>query len=93
MTVDFKISIWERVKIPEGMEIEVLEKIKNGDIRTANDIFTLSSEYEDVEGRLDYNQLLDTEQTLSVSENDGYATLEVRDDEGEIIYKNGKTIY
>lgn len=81
--VDFKITSWERVSIDDERLDEVLEKIKNGEIQTSNDlVYTLNDDcsFEGV--------LYETEEQLSLQDNDGYSTIEIIQD-GRTLYGNG----
>jgi len=76
MHIDFKISTWERVEIPEEYEEEIRAKIKDGSITSANQVFN----YETGDGiiaDLQCNKLDDTDEQLSVEENGGNSTIEV----------------
>ena len=86
MNVDFKITAWERVSIPEGKEDEVLKLIKEGRIQTATDLIDHLDESMDsaiYEGIID-----ETVETMSIIENDNQATLDIIDDNGNSIYTN-----
>jgi hypothetical protein len=90
MHIDFKITGWERVEIPEEMEEEVLSKIKDGTITTANDIFALPNANPD--GSLRCDMLPDVTESMSVEENGGASTIEAFADNqsGDLIFKNGE---
>ena len=83
MNIEFKITSWERVIIPEELEEIVLERIKSGDI-------TSSAELLEEFGDCTFDGVIDevTEQ-MSVKQNNGYSTIEVKGDEYEDIWKNG----
>lgn len=83
MHVDFKITTWERVEIPEGMEEQVLKAIKEGKIVSANDIWNEAYHEE-----LDCIKL-DIEEQMTVEENGGASTIEVIENE-KTIYQNGE---
>jgi hypothetical protein len=88
MHVDFLIKTWERIYIPEEMREEVLEKLKAGEITTANDIYDLES----AQGNesLSREVLDNTEQSVTLDENNGYNTIEVYGEEDTPIFHNGK---
>jgi hypothetical protein len=80
MKVDFKITTWETVKVPQDMEAEVLSKLESGEITTANDLCELldcSSE-----------KIHDVDEQMTPEENGGNSTIEVQDG-GEYIFHNG----
>jgi len=84
MHVDFKITAWERVFIPEGHEQEILDKIKSGEIDSANGVF---------ETDLDcpIERLTETDEQMTPEENGGQCTLEVyKGTSTNSIYKNGR---
>lgn len=85
MYVDFKITCWERVSIPEERKEEIIEKIKNGTISTANDLF---EEYED-EVHLE-GVIAETEEYMIPEENDGQATIEIGEKGEETFFTNAK---
>jgi hypothetical protein len=77
--VDFKITNWERVEIPNDKIQEVIERIKNGTCTQASDLMDIGS-YEGV--------IEDTGEQMSVAENDGQCTIDVFDENGEPIFDN-----
>lgn len=85
MDVDFKITAWERVSIPEKFREEVEHALKNGKIQTANDLNWMFEEDVDYQG-----VLAETEEQMIPEENGGFATIEAFDDELNLIFKNGK---
>ena len=92
MYVDFLIQTWERVWVPEDMEPEVVEKVKNGEITNSNGIFELHREYDDIPSPA-VSQLTDLERSVSLEENDGWATIEIYDNEEEAVFRNGKSYF
>jgi hypothetical protein len=80
--VEIKVSIWEAYEIdsPEQLQ-EILAKLESGEIRTGEDI---SLAYD-----IPMNYIDDTSEDLSVEDNDGCSTIELRDDEGQVIWSNG----
>jgi hypothetical protein len=83
--IDFKITTWERVSVPDDQLDEIIEQIKNGEINSSSD---LCDECEDAsfEGTID-----ETAEQMSPSENDGQSTIEAFKDDGESVYDNGET--
>lgn len=82
MFFDFKITTWERIRVPEESEEEVLEKIKSGEITSANGVveFDPNSTIE----RLD-----NADTQLTPSQHGGQATIEVlTNDNKETLFTN-----
>ena len=79
MYVDFKITVWERIKVPKEIEKLVLNKIKKEEILSTNEMFGGSDKL-----------LLDTSKQMTPGENDGFATIEVFNDKSEVLFANGK---
>jgi hypothetical protein len=80
--VEIKVTIWEAYDVdsPEQLK-EIIEKLKSGEITTGEDLavdYDLSMDYID-----------DTSEDMSIDENYGNSTIEVRDDEGKVIWCNG----
>jgi hypothetical protein len=87
MKFDFKETIWGRIEVPKEHEQRVLEAIKSGRIETANDVFDFLPECQD---DLNFEYLEDTAEPVSLVMNDGFATIEVLDDEGVTVYENSE---
>lgn len=87
--VNFKVSIWETVTFDDTHLAEVLAALENGEIKTSNDLVNFTSELGD---NAETEFILDSEQQLTVSENDGWSTIEIYP-EGEVrpIWDNLKT--
>ena len=85
MYVDFKTTVWERIKIPEELQDLVVDKIKSGEIISANEMFGISEKFDE-----HFETLLDTSEQMYPSENDDFATIELYNDDNKIIYANGK---
>jgi hypothetical protein len=83
MNFDFKITTWERVTVPEVHEEKILEGIKKGEITSANDIFNILNE-------ADYTIIPEVEEQMTVEENGGSSTIEVMNDDGDLVWGNGK---
>ena len=85
MHVDFKITTWERVFIPESDREKVLELLKSKTVESAEDLFT----------ELDPDTLIreeveDVSVQMTVEENEGNSTIEMYDETGSpIIWENG----
>ena len=85
MHVDFKITTWERVEIPEDNKAEVLEAIKSGKVSTANDIF---DQFPNLD--ISCNKMDDVDEQMSPEENGGSSTIEVFEEKGaDDIWSNG----
>ena len=83
MYIDFKITTWERAKINEKDKEVVLNAIKNNQLHNEADFANL---YLDS----NWEQLYDTSENVSPTENYEFATMEVYNDKDEIIHANGK---
>lgn len=80
--IDTKYSIWEREYI--YIEAETLEDAK--------EIMRKKIDEDDYKNDVDYAETLyDTQTPLTPESNDGYSTIEIYDDEGQILFENGKT--
>lgn len=85
MHVDFKITTWERVEIPENHEGEILEAIKSGKVKTANDIFDQFPSLD-----ISCNKIHDVDEQMTPEENGGSSTIEVFEENGaDDIWSNG----
>jgi hypothetical protein len=80
--VDFKITTWERVSVPDDQLESIIEQIKSGEITNSSDLIC---ECEDAtfEGTID-----DTQEQMTPSENDGQCTIDVFNDSGDSIFNN-----
>lgn len=86
MYLDFKVTSWERVYVPEELSKQVEEKLKSGEIKTANDAIGL---FED-KGVYYEGHIEEVEEQMTVEENGGCSTIELIEDDGEDpIFKNG----
>jgi len=84
MYVDFKITCWERVTIPEEYKDEIQEKIKDGTIETANELI----EY--LEAGIYEGMVEETEETMTPEENGGCATIEMGEKGEGTFFGNAK---
>ena len=84
MEIDFKITTWERVTIPQELEKEVLKAIENEEITCSDDLIELFG-FEDCfyEGILS-----DVSAQMTVEQNGQKATIEVLNDKGDTIFDN-----
>lgn len=83
--VNFKMEIWCTLRTARPIPEEIIEKIKKEEI-SSNEIFTFLDE----EG-LDPRWVRDdnTEELISVEQNDGDSTVTIEDESGNIIWGNG----
>ena len=84
MEIDFKETVWYRVKVSEEDAPKVLEKLKSGEIQFANDLINTFD-------TLDSETLLDTAEGMTVKDNNGYSTITAWETEThETVFENGK---
>jgi hypothetical protein len=83
--LDFKITSWKRVHIPDELVDEVIELLKQGDVDTPYDLVETSGIYFDPAGPDE-----ECEEPLTLEENDGASTQEMYNDDGQILYRNGE---
>ena len=83
--LDFKITSWKRVHIPDELVDEVIEQLKQGDVDAPYDIMEKSGVYLDPAGTDE-----ECEEPMTLDENDGASTQELYGDDGSIIYRNGE---
>ena len=97
MHIDFKMTIWERFEIPTELEVEVVEKFKSKELETGDDLFNWLTEKLGVYN--DNNRLDDTEEHISLEDNDEFSTVEILIDPrewgdkmsaSETVWQNGK---
>lgn len=89
MFFDFKISVWERIKVSSEFEEIISRRIQSGKIKTGNDIFT---EVEELSKGIspDREVLHETETHLSPEQNEYQATIEIVTEEEQTIWNNSK---
>ena len=86
--LDFKITSWKRIHIPDERIEEVIQKLKEGGCDAPYDL--LDDEDKDDSCYIDSCGIdLECEEPMTVEENEGASTQELYDTDGEIIYKNG----
>jgi len=83
MQIDFKITTWERITIPQELEQEVIKAIQNEEITSADDLIEMFGDECFNEGILS-----DVSQQMSIEENDHNATIEIINDKGNTIFDN-----
>lgn len=72
MKIDFKITSWERIIIPDEIGADIPLKVRKGEITSVNDIF---EQYND--GDFTFKPIDNTDEQMEVSENGGFPTIEV----------------
>jgi len=83
MQIDFKITTWERITIPQELEQEVIKAIQNEEITSADDLIEMFGDDCFNEGILS-----DVSQQMTTEENDDNATIEIINDKGNTIFDN-----
>ena len=82
-TLDIKFSVWERVEFESEEQMnDVLEKLKSKELVTGYDVMEYIESYSE--------PIDDTLEELSLEDNGGSPTMEIMDDNGNIIWHNGK---
>lgn len=84
MYIDFKISLWERIKIPHEIEDEFKNKVLTGQIKSPVDAFIHFGD----KLNPDYEKLIDTVQMVKLKNNDGEATIQLFDKRHNLVYSN-----
>jgi hypothetical protein len=82
--LDFKVTMWRKLHIPDEMVEEVIEQLKNGDCDTPYDIVEELGVY--------FDTISDDEaceEPMLPSENNGASTQELYNSDGDMIYQNG----
>ena len=72
--INFKVTSWESVNIPDEHLDEVLAALENGYILTSNDLVEF---VDNLDGHSEYEMIPESETQLTVEENGGDATIEV----------------
>ena len=72
--INFKVTSWEGVEIPDEHLDEVLAALENGAIMTSSDLVEF---VDDLGGYSEYEMIPESETQLTVEENGGDATIEV----------------
>jgi hypothetical protein len=81
MTIDFKITTWERCIVSDEDAEEILELIRNGKIISSADLFNYCEP--------DFEQMIEVEEPMVPEENGGNATIEVCEDKNmSLIWDN-----
>lgn len=85
--LDFKITSWKRIHIPDERVEEVIQKLKEGGCDAPYDLLD-----EDEVGDFYIDSCgidLECEEPMTVEENEGASTQELYDTNDKIIYRNG----
>lgn len=83
MQIDFKITTWERISVPQELQEAVTKAIANEEITCADDLIEMFGDECFNEGILS-----DVSQQMTIEENDYNATIEVINDKGDTIFDN-----
>ena len=83
MQVDFKITTWERITIPQELGLKVIKAIQNEEITSADDLIEMFGDDCFNEGILS-----DVSQQMTIEENDDNATIEIINDKGNTVFDN-----
>jgi len=78
MILDYKCTVWRRIHIPD--DVNDKEYI----------IETLKKDLEPLFEAAEYETLYDTSEDMIVEDNDGHSTIELYDEDRNILFKNGK---
>ena len=81
MEVDFKITTWERIRVPKDKQAEVLSLLESGEVTNANELV-------DILDDASCEILIETEVQMTPQENGGSSTIEALDN-GEYLFHNG----
>ena len=85
--IDTKVTIWDRMVFEsEEQMLEAKAMLESGELKTGMDVsdhFNLSAEL-----------MIDTQEEIYVEENNGLSTLEIFNEQGNVVWHNGThTIY
>jgi len=84
MYANFKVTCWEKVQISDIADGEkLLDLILEDKITSSNDIYDHLPNI-----NLSYEFQVETEEQMTIEENDGQSTMEVYNDDGTLIYDN-----
>ena len=81
MTFEFKVTTWERVTVDKDVEDEVFQAIKDNIISSSDELFDYLYRNSTRENTpySDMDILIDSNEQMNLIENEGNATIEVRD--------------
>lgn len=83
MYVDVKVTTWQRVQLPESLTKEQVIETLKGCEPSVNDLW-------DLDENLEYQPLFETEEYITVSQNDEIQTVELFDDNDVMIWNNAE---
>ena len=86
--LDFKVTCWKRLAIPDDKVEEVIKRLKDSDCCEVYDLTDILGVYEINDG-----PDTECEEPMIPSENGGGATQELFDSEGAVIYHNSDNLY
>ena len=84
--LDFKITSWKRLFIPDDKVEEVIKRLKDSDCDEVYDL-------QEIEGIYLTSTNEECEEPMIPSENGGGATHELFNSEGDVIYHNSDNLY
>lgn len=87
--LDFKITSWKRIQIPDERVEEVIQKLKEGSYDTPYDLLDEDEDKDDACYIDSCGIDLECEEPMTVEQNKGYSTQELFNNEDKIIYNNG----
>jgi hypothetical protein len=83
--LDFKVTSWRRLSIPNDKVEEVIKRLKESDCCEVYDLTDIDGVYQVFDG-----PDAECEETMIPSENGGSATQEIYNSDGDIIYHNSE---
>jgi len=91
LIAEFKETVWVKVEVENATE-SLIESIKRGDITSASDLCDVAEEHisvesDDVSHTTTY--LIETSTPLDISDNEGFSTIELFDEDDKLIWENG----
>ena len=86
MNIDFKLTAWGRVEIPEEFKNEVLKFLNKNPSCTSDDFYNEFGNH-----GIDWEVMDETTEDIPLEKNNGHSTIEVYNEDGDIIFENGNT--
>jgi hypothetical protein len=90
--IDVKITTWARYDLTDDVDIEKVRRILEVSPSVDGVIDEMKLNYCESSSGVTYNVIDETEEKLTLEQNDGYSTIELIDDDNNIIWQNGKSI-
>lgn len=88
MIIQFKITTWEKIEtFNKNIDNDVIEKIKSGVIKCSDDMYTY---YNYKYGDFSHQLFTDAGTQVTPSNNNGEPTIEMYDDNMNLIWDNGR---